>query len=224
MGIGSDTVVLALQAAGSAVRLVDMLAVAVFAISGGLVAARREMDPIGFIFLGTVTGIGGGTVRDLILGVAPIWLMQPLYLWVCVVASLLTFWAARLLASRFRALLWIDAVGLSMFAVVGAQKATLMGFDPMVSIWMGVLTATLGGLVRDILAGETPLLFHREIYATAAIVASGGYLVLHALGLPMAVTTGGGFLAGFLTRAAAIRFGVSMPVYKRPDRPLDGAD
>lgn len=212
----------AVAAVEQALLVVDLVAVAVFAISGALVAARKEMDPVGFIFLGTATGIGGGTFRDLVLGVPLLWVQQPIYLWVCIIASLATFWGARLLGSRYRALLWMDAVGMAMFAVAGTQKATSLGHGPLVATLMGVFTAALGGLVRDMMAGEEPLLFHREIYATAAVVAGLGYLGLLALGIPGELAGVGGFVAGFITRAAAIRYGLSLPSYRRPDRPLDG--
>lgn len=205
------------------VGIVDLLAVAVFAVTGALVAARREMDPIGFVFLGTATGIGGGTFRDLVLGIEPVfWVAQPAYLWTCIGASLATFWAARLLASRYRALLWLDAVGLGMFAITGTQKAVAIGAPAVVCVLMGVMTVAVGGLIRDIMAGEKPLLFHREIYATAAISGAVAYLLLRASGLPDPWTALAGFAVGFGVRACAIAFGLSMPAYKRPERPLDG--
>lgn len=206
------------------VGVIDLLAVAVFAITGALVAARREMDPIGFVFLGTVTGIGGGTFRDLVLGIEPVfWIARPEYLWTCIVASLVTFWAARLLASRYKALLWMDAVGLGMFAVAGTQKAVAVGAPAVVCVLMGVMTASVGGLIRDIMAGQQPLLFHREIYATAAIAGSVTYLIARTLvGLPDPLAALAGFAVGFGVRACAIAFGLSMPAYKRPDKPLDG--
>lgn len=204
------------------VTAVDVLAVAVFAISGALVAARREMDPIGFVFLGTVTGIGGGTFRDLVLGVPVFWVADSYYLWVCVGASLLTFWAARFLDSRYRALVWMDAVGVAMFAVTGAQKAAGLGAPGIVCVLMGVMTAVLGGLIRDISCGEKPLIFHREVYATAAISGAVAFLILRGFPLPPEIQAGGGFLVGFIVRAAAIQFRLSIPSYRRPDRPLDG--
>lgn len=205
------------------VSLVDLAAVAVFAITGALVAARREMDPIGFVFLGTVTGVGGGTFRDLVLGIEPVfWIARPEYLWTCIGASLITFWAARLLASRYKALVWMDAVGLAMFAITGTQKAVAIGAPAVVCVLMGVMTATVGGLIRDIMAGQKPLLFHREIYATAAIAGSVTYLLARVAGLPEPLAAIAGFAVGFGVRALAIAFGLSMPAYKRPDKPLDG--
>lgn len=206
------------------VAVLDMLAVAVFAITGALVAARREMDPIGFIFLGTVTGLGGGTFRDLVLGQPVFWTQATSYLWVCIGASLITFWAARLLNSRYQALLWMDAVGLSMFAVAGTQKAMLLGHEAVVCVLMGVMTATFGGLTRDIMAAEKSLLFHREVYVTATIFGGSTYLILEALTVPTELAALGGFLAGFVTRASAIAFGLKVPNYRRPDRPLDGPE
>lgn len=204
------------------VTVVDVLAVAVFAISGALVAARREMDPIGFVFLGTVTGIGGGTFRDLVLGVPVFWVADSYYLWICIAASLLTFWAARFLGSRYQALVWMDAVGLAMFTVTGTQKAAGLGASAVVCVLMGVMTAALGGLIRDVSCGEKPLIFHREIYATAAISGAVTYLALRGFPLPPEVQAAGGFIVGFAVRAAAIAFKLSMPHYQRPDRPLDG--
>ena len=207
------------------ITFVDMMAVAVFAISGALVAARREMDLLSFIFVGTVTGIGGGTLRDLILGARPVWVTQPDYLVICIVASVITFWAARLLSSRYRALVWMDAVGVGMYAVTGAQKAAVLGAAPVVCVLMGVMTAAFGGLMRDIMCGEkSPLLFNREVYATAAITGASVYLILRALDLPVEVQAAGGFCAGFGLRAGAIIFGWGLPTYRRPARPLDGPD
>lgn len=208
----------------AAVAVIDMIAVAVFAITGALVAARREMDPIGFIFLGTVTGLGGGTLRDLVLDQPVFWLTTTSYLWTCIVASLATFWAARLLASRYKALVWMDAVGVALFTITGAQKALLLGHQAVVCVLMGVMTSTVGGLIRDVLATEKSLLFHREIYVTASIVGGVTYLVLDGAGLSPEAAAIGGFLAGFAMRAAAIALGLKVPSYKRPDRPLDGPE
>ncbi|MFA7428732.1 MAG: trimeric intracellular cation channel family protein [Rhodospirillaceae bacterium] len=206
-----------------AIGVVDLLAVAVFAITGALVAARREMDPIGFVFLGTVTGVGGGTFRDLVLGIEPVfWIARPEYLWTCIGASLITFWAARLLDSRYKALLWLDAVGLALFAITGTQKAVAVGAPAVVCVLMGVMTASVGGLIRDIMAGQKPLLFHREIYATAAIAGSVTYMLARLLEVPEPFGAIAGFAVALAVRACAIAFGLSMPNYKRPERPLDG--
>lgn len=213
------------QALSQFIAVLDYLAVAVFAISGALVAARREMDLLSFVFIGTVTGIGGGTLRDLILGVRPVfWVTQPQSLMICIVASVATFWAARLLSSRYRALLWMDAVGVGMYAVTGAHKAAILGAAPVVCTLMGVMTAAFGGLMRDIMCGERSLLFNREVYATAAIAGASTYLLLRAFDLPLELQAAGGFCVGFGLRAGAILWGWSLPAYRRPSLPLDGPD
>lgn len=204
------------------VRVIDLMAVAVFAITGALVAARRELDPTSFVFVGTITGVGGGSLRDLMLGVRPVfWVEEPVYLWITVSVSLAMFWGARLLASRLKALLWMDAIGLALFAVAGAQKAVSLGASSVVAVLMGVMSAAFGGLMRDILCGEKTLLFNTDIYATAAIAGAVAYLLLRELGVPPEFQALGGFLVGFGLRGAALQFGWALPHYKRPDRPRE---
>ncbi len=198
----------------------DLLGVAVFAITGALVASRKQMDIVGFAFLGTVTGIGGGTVRDLLLGQTPVfWVQQPVYLIVCIGASTLVFALAHLPDSRLRLLMWLDALGLALFCVMGAEKALPHG--PVVAATMGVITATMGGMIRDILGGESPIILRREIYATAALVGAIifllGTLVFGREGALIA-----GFLAALVLRGLALSRGWSLPVYRsrtarRPD-------
>ncbi|MBX9633939.1 MAG: trimeric intracellular cation channel family protein [Magnetospirillum sp.] len=199
--------------------ILDLIGVAVFAVTGALVAARRQMDPIGFIIVGTATAIGGGTMRDLVLGVRPVfWVTDQSFLVVSIVASLATFWAARSISKIYRLLLWMDAVGMAMFAVAGTQKAANLGAGPVVSVLMGVMTASFGGLIRDVLCGEKPLLFHREIYASAALIGAGLWLALGAASdLAPELRTAFGFAAAFGVRAAAIRWGITMPHYQHPD-------
>jgi uncharacterized membrane protein YeiH len=195
--------------------VLDLIGVAVFAISGALDAARRQMDPIGLIVIGTATGIGGGTLRDLVLGVRPVfWVQDQIFLITCVVASVSVFWWAKALRSRFTVLLWLDAVGMAMFAVAGTQKAVSLGAPAFVAALMGVMTASFGGLIRDVLCGEKPLIFHKEIYATAALVGTVAFLGLRATPLTQESQAGIAFLVAFLVRAAAIRWGWSLPRYK----------
>ncbi len=195
--------------------VLDLIGVAVFAISGALEAARRQMDPIGFIIIGTATGIGGGTLRDLVLGVRPVfWVQDQMFLVTCVVASVSVFWWAKALRSRFTLLVWMDAIGMAMFAVAGTQKAVGLGAPPFVAALMGVMTASFGGLMRDILCGEKPLIFHKEIYATAALAGSVAYLGLREVALPEQLQAGFAFMVAFLVRASAIHWGWSLPRYK----------
>lgn len=159
-------------------RGLDYFGTVVFAISGALVAARKGMDWMGFAILATVTGIGGGTLRDLILGRPVFWVAHWEYIVICVLAAMVTFYFAHYVHRRFAWLLWADAVGLAAFSVLGVQIALSVGTNPFIAIIMGMMTAAFGGLIRDVLAGEPPLLLHREIYASAALLGGVVYVVL----------------------------------------------
>ncbi|HVL71853.1 MAG TPA: trimeric intracellular cation channel family protein [Beijerinckiaceae bacterium] len=200
----------------------DWLGVVAFAVTGALVASRKEMDIVGFALLGTATGIGGGTLRDVLLGTPVFWVHQPAYLVTCVLVSALVFFTAHVPQSRYRAVLWLDAVGLALFAVAGAEKAALAGATGLVAVAMGVVTATFGGIIRDLLGGEIPVILSREIYASAALAGAATFVVLAALGAPREIGLGAGFAVGFMVRAAALRRGWSLPRYRpRPGAPRD---
>ena len=202
----------------TAAAALDWLGIIAFTVTGALMASRKEMDVVGFIVLGTVTGIGGGTLRDLLLGLPVFWVREPAYLIACALVSVVVFFAAHVPQSRYRYLLWLDAIGLSLFAVTGAEKAAWAGADPAVAIAMGVITATFGGIVRDLLGGETPVILSREIYATAALAGAVTFVILLAAGAPREWAVASGFAAGLLIRAAALRYGWSLPRYRaRPN-------
>ena len=198
----------------------DWLGVIVFAISGALVASRKQMDVVGFALLGTATGIGGGTLRDLLLGEGPVfWVQEPAYLVVCVSVSAAVFVTAHVPQSRYRVLLWFDALGLALFAVSGAERALLAGSGPVVAMAMGMITATFGGVIRDVLGNEVPVVLSREIYVTAALVGAGVFVTLSLAGLPRESTLVIGLVAGFAVRGMALRRGWSLPRYReRPGR------
>ena len=198
----------------------DLLGVAVFAVTGALVASRKQMDIVGFAFLATVTGIGGGTLRDLVLGAQPVfWVQQPLYVAVCIVVAVAVFFTAHIPESRYRLLLWLDAFGLSFFCVVGADKALETGNGWFIAIVMGVITATFGGVVRDVLGGEIPVVLRKEIYATAAVAGSGTFVAATVAGIPAIAAAFAGFAVCLLIRGAALRRGWSLPAYRaRPGR------
>jgi uncharacterized membrane protein YeiH len=206
----------------TATTTLDWLGVIVFTVTGALVASRKQMDVVGFAVLGTVTGIGGGTLRDLLLGSPVFWVREPAYLMACVLASGLVFLAAHIPQSRYRYLLWLDAVGLALFAVTGAEKAALAGAGATVAIAMGVITATFGGIVRDLLGGESPVILSREIYASAALAGAIIFISLVAVGAPREFAVGTGFVSGLLVRAAALHYGWTLPRYRpRPGLPYD---
>lgn len=202
------------------ISVLDWLGIAVFAASGALVASRKQMDIFGFALLATVTGVGGGTVRDVVLGKLPVfWIHQPVYVLVCIGVSAVVFFAAHIPESRYRLLLWFDAAGLALFAVVGAEKGLEAGAGPVVAVFMGIVTATFGGIIRDVLGGEVPLILRKDIYVTAALLGSVTFVGLLQAGLPRTAALVFGFLACFILRALALRYGWSLPAYKpRPGR------
>lgn len=199
--------------------ILDVFGVAVFAVTGALVASRKEMDIVGFVLLGTVTGIGGGTLRDLLLGLPVFWIEAPFYLLICVCVSALVFLTAHLPFSRYRLLLWFDAAGMALFAVVGAEKAIVAGAGPVVAIAMGMITATFGGVIRDVLGAESPVILSREIYATAALAAAGVFVAASASGLGREPSIIAGVAVGFSFRGLALHLQWSLPRYRpRPGR------
>jgi uncharacterized membrane protein YeiH len=204
----------------TAVAILDWSGVIVFAISGALVASRKQMDLVGFVLLGTVTGIGGGTLRDILLGANPLfWINSPAYLVACVAVSGIVFFTAHIPQSRYRLLLWFDALGLAIFSVVGAEQALLMGTGPTVAVAMGVITATFGGILRDLLGAESPVVLSREIYVTAALAGAATFVAGTIIELPREMVIVLGLFVAFGLRGIAIQRGWSLPRYKsRPTK------
>lgn len=201
----------------------DVFGVAVFAASGALTASRKEMDLVGFILIAIVTGIGGGTIRDLLLDRGAVfWIQAPWYLWLCAAVATVVFALAPRIESRREPLLWADAIGLATFSVLGAATAAEAGTAPGVTILMGAITATFGGLIRDVLCAEVPLILRREIYLTAAAAGAFTYVVLDTLSLPHAIALLAGFLVALGLRAVGLIFKLSLPRYRpRPGRPFE---
>ena len=162
----------------------DLFGVAVFAVSGSLAAGRKRMDVFGVIVLGLVTALGGGSLRDALLDSGPVfWVEDPGYLLVAVAASMLTFIVVRVISVPWRGLLISDALGLAVFMAIGTDKALAITGSPSVAIVMGVMTGVAGGMIRDVLSAEVPLILRKEIYATAALCGSLAYVILSRLGL-----------------------------------------
>lgn len=199
---------------GPLLGYLDWAAVAVFAVSGALVAAARRQTLVTFIFFAVVTGVGGGTVRDLLIGAPVFWIEENATLLICFAAALLVwFFPSRIW--RGKALLWFDAAGLAAYGTYGAAKGLAFGVAPLPAIGMGVLTACLGGIVRDVLAGEPSILMRSELYVTAAALSSALMVALLLLGLPGPLAGAFAASAGFALRAGAIWKGWALPAYDR---------
>lgn len=193
----------------------DWIGTAIFAVTGALTASRKQMDVFGFILLGSATGIGGGSLRDMMLGQLPVfWVREPAALAICVTVSAATFFLAHIPESRYRALLWLDAAGLALFCVVGADKALNAGANGFIAVAMGIATACFGGIIRDLLGGESPLILRKEVYVTAALAGAFVFVTGIKLGAPWLVAALAGFAACFAVRALALRFHWSLPVYR----------
>ncbi|MEM8850677.1 MAG: trimeric intracellular cation channel family protein [Pseudomonadota bacterium] len=199
----------------------DLAAVLVFAITGALTAARAQLDPIGFIFLACLTAVGGGTVRDLLIGRDPVfWIADPAPVALAAGAAILVFFTHHLVASRLAWIVWLDAVALSVAAAAGVGAATAMGLGLWVQIVMGVVTGCLGGLMRDVVVGEVPLVLRAgELYVTAALAGACAAVLTRDVVGPGLPALGACALVTFILRAGSIRFGWRMPGFReRPPR------
>ncbi|AOS98088.1 hypothetical protein AUP74_02693 [Microbulbifer aggregans] len=191
----------------------DLIGIVVFAFSGVLAAGHKQMDLFGAVVLACVTATGGGTLRDMILNVPVFWLQDSHYLWLATATGVVSFYLIRYLQVPMRLLKIADAMGLAVFVVIGTQKVLGLGHSPAIAIVMGVMTGTFGGLIRDILAGDIPLLLRREIYATAALSGAAVLVLLDASGaLPGEIVVAIAILVTLGIRLAALRWNLSAPI------------
>lgn len=197
--------------------ILEMLGVAVFAVSGALAAGRKSLDLLGVVVIATVTAVGGGTLRDLLLDRHPVfWVAEPVYLYVTFGSSLAAVVYTRRYRPPERALLVADALGLALFSISGAQIAESSGLSGIGVIVMGALTGVAGGVMRDVLSAEIPLILRRgRIYATAAIAGAGVYLLLQSL-IPRTPAALAGMATVAVLRLSAIIWGLSLPVFSLP--------
>jgi uncharacterized membrane protein YeiH len=187
---------------------------AVFAVSGAMLAAEKKQTLVTFVFFAVATGVGGGTVRDLLIGAPVFWMHENQTLLICFGAAL-AVWALPARLWKGSALLWFDAAGLAAYAAFGAAKGLAFGLAPLPAFGMGVLTGCLGGIVRDVLAGEPSILMRGELYVTAAALSAALLVGLTLSGLPGGSAGLIAAAAGFALRGAAILRGWSLPAYRR---------
>lgn len=193
----------------------DLFGTAVFAISGAMSAGRKQMDIFGAVVLALVTAVGGGTFRDLVLGRTPVfWIHDPTYVWLTIVAGMAAFIVARYARYLSRWLALADAVGLATFTVIGTQIALAHEVSAVIAVMMGVM----GGILRDVLAGEIPLVLRREIYATAALVGAVVYVVLASRWGTTALTVIIAALTTLVLRLAAMYWQLTLPLFPHDRR------
>ncbi|MES2341109.1 MAG: trimeric intracellular cation channel family protein [Pseudomonadota bacterium] len=198
----------------------DYAAVAVFGATGALAAARRKHDIVTFGFFAAVTGVGGGTLRDLLIGAPVFWVQKPAYILACLAAAM-AVWVFGAGKGRLRVLLWLDALGLAAYCVVGAAKAASLGAPPFSAVVMGTLTACFGGVIRDVLAHEPSILLRREIYVTAALLGACAFVVLQMFEVPGFPAGLAGFGVAFAIRTGAILKGWALPGFPGRGTPED---
>jgi uncharacterized membrane protein YeiH len=202
---------------GPILTTLNIVGTFVFATSGALAAARLKQTLVTFAFFAIATGVGGGTVRDLLIGAPVFWVHEPYHAMICLGGALLV-WVTPSRFWSLRALDWLDAVGLAAYAVAGTAKAMSYGIHPLVAALMGVVTACVGGIIRDLLAGVPSIVLRPEIYVTAGALAAGLYALLLSIGVPMAPAGILAALAGFTLRALAISRGLALPSYGERDQ------
>lgn len=204
-----------------ALYLLDLFGVAVFAVSGALTAGRKSMDLFGVIVVAVITAIGGGTVRDILLDERPIfWIEDPTYLIVILAATAATILYGRFLRPPRVSLLVADAFGLAVFTFIGAQTSYATGAPYLIVVVMGAITGSAGGIMRDVLCAEVPLILRREIYATASVAGAVVFVLLQEIGAASPLLPLLSIATVFVLRLAAIGFDLHVP----PFRPKDGQD
>lgn len=200
------------------IYVLDLFGVAVFTISGSLAAGRKQMDVFGVIVLGLVTALGGGTLRDILLDSRTVfWIDNRFYLLVVFITAVVTFIAVRVLTIPKRGLLISDAIGLAVFTLIGTSKSLEVINSDVIAVFMGIITGVAGGMIRDVLSAEVPLILRKEIYATAALSGSIIYVVTRHMNLPEILGVVLSMIATLLIRLAAIHWGLSLPVFIAKD-------
>ncbi|MBL1404634.1 MAG: hypothetical protein COC17_00225 [Hyphomicrobiales bacterium] len=193
---------------------IDTIAAITFAITGALVASRKELDILGFMWFAIITGVGGGTVRDLILDQPVFWIVDQTPIYACLVTAILVYFIAPRIESRYKYILWADALGMAFVTIAGTAKSLEFGTGSVVAIIMGVTTASVGGIIRDTLGQEPSVILRREIYVAASAAGAITMTSLVAGGVPAIRAAAIGFCVAFLLRILAVIFNWTIPVYR----------
>lgn len=196
------------------VNIIEFLGTFAFAISGVRMASTKNFDLFGAFTIGFVTAIGGGTLRDLFIGVTPFWMLNPVYLWATLLALLFVLLFKNKVVRLQYTFFLFDSIGLGLFVVVGAEKTLAMGFAPWVAVIMGTITGSFGGMLRDILITQIPLIFRKEIYALACVAGAIFFTMGYALDLNIVVNEVATASIVILTRILAVKFQWHLPILK----------
>jgi len=198
------------------ISFLDYASVLVFAITGALVASRAQLDLVGFAFVACLTAVGGGTIRDLLLDRNPIfWIAEPSYLGAAATAAVITFFTAHLLESRLRTIIWLDSFALAVAVAAGAGVALSLNQGPVIVVLMGIVTGCMGGLMRDVVVGDVPVVLKQgELYVTAAFAGAATTVLLKNYAPDIPYTLIIGAAVTWVLRAGSIFFGWHLPVYK----------
>lgn len=203
----------------SVLSVIYLIAITAEAMSGALAAGRRKMDIFGVAVIAFVTALGGGTIRDVTLGRFPIgWTQHPEYVYLVISAGLLTTVIARFMHNLKRVFLVLDAMGLIAFSLIGCSVALKMDYPTVVVIMSGMITGICGGVLRDVLCNQVPVVFRRELYASVSLAVCALFLGLHALGVDTDLNTAISFTAGLMLRLLAIWGGWKLPIFSYQDR------
>lgn len=197
------------------IYIADLIGVAVFATAGALAAQGKRLDILGVVVLAIVTALGGGTIRDITLDIHPVvWIADTAYLWTAIISAVVAFFVCRYIQYPRRTLLVLDAMGLALFAVLGAEKALALGLPPIIVVMMAVITGCAGGMIRDLLTGQIPLILQRdgELYATCALAGAAFFVTFQAYipGQPVAIIS---MVMIFVLRMAAMFADLRLPEF-----------
>ncbi|MEA5064387.1 MAG: trimeric intracellular cation channel family protein [Petrimonas sp.] len=196
------------------VNIIEFLGTFAFAISGVRMASTKKFDLFGAFAIGFVTAIGGGTLRDLFIGVTPFWMLNPVYLWATLLALLFVMLFKNKVVRLQYTFFLFDSIGLGLFVVVGTEKTLAMGFAPWAAVIMGTITGSFGGMLRDILITQIPLIFRKEIYALACVIGAIFFTIGYALDLNMVVNEVTTASIVIVTRILAVKFHWHLPILK----------
>ncbi len=199
------------------VDVIEFVGTIAFAISGIRLASAKEFDWFGAIVVGFVTAVGGGTLRDVLIGIPPFWLQSSLYIWGTLLAFVVVVFFRKILVHLNNTIFWFDCVGLGLFTVVGFEKALVLGHTYWVCIFMGTITGVVGGITRDILINEIPVIFRQELYAFACIVGGCVFALFDYLQVDSTITQVVVFIIVVLVRVLATRFSWSLPTLKNEE-------